>query len=150
MGGGGSGSGLSSDGLLGEGSGSSAAALTALLGDVVVTTLALAALAVTTVGVVAVVVTVVSVVAGSDGDASELSKSHSNEQVLSLSIDNDVLGEVLHDGVVGDDVLATLTLLLLQLEGDSTDWSLGDTLHQVGRETCNLVAQALRRDLSNL
>ncbi len=45
-------------------------------------------------------------------------------------------------GDLGDIVVLPLTLLLLQLEGDTTDRSLLDTLHQVGRETSNLVAEA--------
>lgn len=147
------GGGLSSDGLLGEGGGGTsggAASLAALLGNVVLTTLALAALAVTAVGVVAVVVVSVVITGGDDGDSGEFSETHRDEQVLGLSIDGDLLSEVLQDRVVGDDVLAALALLLLKLEGDSTNGALRDTLHQVRRETGNLVAQTLRRDLSNL
>ena len=54
--------------------------------------------------------------------------------------------ETSHTGVecrhLGDVVVLPLTLFLLQLEGDTTDGALLDTLHQVGRETGNLVAQA--------
>lgn len=154
MGGDGGGSGLSSDGLLGEGgrsSGGGTATLTALLGNIVITTLALAALTVATVGVVTVVVVaVVGITSRNDGDSSELTKTHSDEQVLGLSIDGDALSEILHDGVIRDDVLTALALLLLKLEGDSTDGTLRNTLHQMGGETGDLVAKTLRGDKGNL
>ena len=58
--------------------------------------------------------------------------------------------ETSHTGVerrhLGDVVVLPLTLLLLQLEGDTTDGALLDTLHQVGCETRDLVAQALGGD----
>lgn len=45
---------------------------------------------------------------------------------------------------LGDVVVLALTLLLLQLEGDAADRAALDTLHQVGRESGNLVAETLR------
>lgn len=151
-GGGGGLGGLSSDSLLGESgrsSGGGTASLTALLGSILVSTLALAALTVTTVLVTSVVVVMVGI-SGDNGDTSELSKTHRDEQILGLRVDADVLGEVLHDGMVRDDVLTALALLLLELEGDSTDGSLGNALHQVGGETGNLVTETLGGDLGNL
>jgi hypothetical protein len=47
-------------------------------------------------------------------------------------------------------VVLALTLLLLKLEGDTANGSLLDTLHQVGGETGNLVAETLRGDDGNL
>lgn len=151
-GGGGSLGSLSSDGLLGESgrsSGGGTATLTTLSGSIVVSTLALAALTVSAVLIAVAVVVVVSI-SSDDGDAGKLSKTHRDEQVLGLSIDGDGLSEILHDGVVGDDVLTALALLLLKLEGDSTNGTLSDTLHQVGSETGNLVAETLGGDLSDL
>lgn len=43
-----------------------------------------------------------------------------------------------------------LTLLLLELEADTTDGAALDTLHQVGGETGDLVAEALRGDNGDL
>ena len=48
----------------------------------------------------------------------------------------------------GDIVILALTLLFLELEGDTTDGALLDTLHQVSREAGNLVPEALRGDNS--
>ena len=42
---------------------------------------------------------------------------------------------------LGDVVVLPLTLLLLELEGDTTDGTLLNTLHQVSGEAGNLVAQ---------
>ena len=43
-------------------------------------------------------------------------------------------------------VVLPLTLFFLEFEGDTTDGSFLDTLHQVSREAGDLVAQALGRD----
>lgn len=76
------------------------------------------------------------------------------EQVLGLGIDVQlarlgVLGEV-ESGDLGDVLILALTLLLLQLEGDTTDGTVLDTLHQVGGVAGNLVAQALGGDDGDL
>ena len=70
------------------------------------------------------------------------------QQVLGLDIDVElaalgVLGEV-EGGDLGDVLILALTLLLLELEGDATDGAALDTLHQVGREAGDLVAETLR------
>lgn len=44
-------------------------------------------------------------------------------------------------GDLGDVVVLALALLLLQLEGDTADGALLDTLHQVGGEAGDLVAK---------
>ena len=49
-----------------------------------------------------------------------------------------------------DVVVLALTLLLLELEGDTTDGALLNTLHQVSDESGNLVAESLGGDLSDL
>jgi hypothetical protein len=145
-------SGLSGDGLLRESGGStsnSTASLTALLGEVSISTLALAALAVSTVGVVTVV-RVVGVTRGSNNDARHTSEANGLQELVGLRVNDDLGSEILHDRVVRDDVLTALTLLLLELEGDSADGALSDTLHQVSGEASNLVAQTLGGDLSDL
>lgn len=43
----------------------------------------------------------------------------------------------------GDEVHTSLSLFLLELEGDTADGTTLDTPHQVGNETGNLVAEAL-------
>jgi hypothetical protein len=42
-----------------------------------------------------------------------------------------------------DEVEASLALLLLELEGDTTNWASSNALHQMGGESSNLVAHAL-------
>lgn len=75
------------------------------------------------------------------------------EQVLGLGVDIQlarlgVLGEV-EGGDLGDVLILTLTLLLLKLEGDTTDGTLLNTLHQVGGVAGNLVSEALRLNHGN-
>jgi len=76
------------------------------------------------------------------------------EQVLGLSIDIElaalrVLSEV-QGRNLGDVLILALTLLLLELEGDTTDGSTLDALHEMGGVAGNLVAQALGGDDSDL
>lgn len=59
------------------------------------------------------------------------------------------VGQV-QSGDLWDVLVLSLTLLLLQLERDTTDWALLDSLHQVGGVTSDLVSESLRLDLSNL
>ena len=61
-----------------------------------------------------------------------------------LLVDLDHIG--LDSRLIGDKVHATLTLFLLKLERDTTDWSLLDPLHQMGGKSSDLVAETLRRD----
>ena len=49
-----------------------------------------------------------------------------------------------------DVLVLSLTLLLLQLERDTTDWALLDSLHQVGGVTGDLVSESLGLDLGDL
>ena len=43
-----------------------------------------------------------------------------------------------------------ITYLLLESEGDTSDGSLGDSLHQVSGVTSNLVSESLGLDLSDI
>ena len=43
-----------------------------------------------------------------------------------------------------DKVHATLALFFLELEGDSTNWTLLDSPHQVSNKSADLIAQMLR------
>jgi len=66
------------------------------------------------------------------------------EQVLGLVVDIQLasLGEV-ESGNLGDELVLALTLLLLKLEGDTTDGSTLNTLHQVGGVAGNLLVSVL-------
>lgn len=66
---------------------------------------------------------------------------------LGVGIDSETLRRS-EGGDLGDVVVLALTLLFLQLEGDTTDGTALDTLHQVGGEPADLVAQTLRGDHS--
>jgi hypothetical protein len=65
------------------------------------------------------------------------------------------IGINLNDGGVksrelGNVVILALTLLFLELEGNTTNRTAGNTLHQVGGETSNLVAKTLGGNDGNL
>ena len=74
--------------------------------------------------------------------------SHSFQQVPGLLVNSNSL--LLQGTNLGNKVQFTLTLLLLKLQGDVTDRSLGNTLHQVGGETSNLVTHTLGGGDGNL
>jgi hypothetical protein len=63
---------------------------------------------------------------------------------LALSV-----GQV-QSGNFWDVLVLSLTLLLLQFEGNTSNWTLLDSLHQVGGVTSNLVSQTLGWNLSDL
>lgn len=65
---------------------------------------------------------------------------------LGVGVDLQGVGGGVESGDLGDVVVLALTLLLLQLEGDTTDGTALDTLHQMGCEASDLVAQTLRGD----
>jgi hypothetical protein len=71
----------------------------------------------------------------------QASISHRFQQVPGLLVDSD--GLLLQSTNLRNEVQATLTLLLLKLQGDVTDGSLGNALHKVGGETSNLVTHTL-------
>ena len=82
------------------------------------------------------------------GDTLEGLKVKGLEQVLGLGIDLDSRG--IQSRELGDVVILALTLLLLKLEGDTTNGSTLNTLHQMGGETSNLVTKTLGSNDSNL
>jgi hypothetical protein len=73
------------------------------------------------------------------------------EQVLGLGVNLELasLGEV-EGGNLGDVLILALTLLFLELEGDTADGATLNALHQVGCVAGNLVAQPLGGDDGNL
>ena len=76
------------------------------------------------------------------------------EQVLGLLVDVEraglaVLGEV-ERGDLGHVLILALTLLFLELEGDTADGAELDTLHQMCGVAGNLVAEALGGDDGDL
>lgn len=76
---------------------------------------------------------------------------HGAKHVLGVLVNLDALLDFEVDSRdIWDVVHAALTLLLLQLEGDSAHWALGDALHQVGKVSGNLVAESLGLDGCNL
>ena len=60
----------------------------------------------------------------------------------------DVLGLDLR--LLGDEIHLALTLLFLESEGDASDGSNLDSLHQVGGESGDLVSESLRLDNSDV
>lgn len=89
---------------------------------------------------------------GDDGDGDGV-EAEVLEQVLGLVVDLNLARGVVA-GVKSRDLrnvlILALTLLLLKLEGDTTDGTTLDTLHQVGGVSGNLVAEALGGDDGNL
>lgn len=83
-----------------------------------------------------------------DGQAVETERA---QHVLGVGVNLEAAGS---RGVEGRDLghvlVLALTLLLLQLERDAADGTTLDTLHEVGGETGNLVAQTLRGDDGDL
>ena len=67
---------------------------------------------------------------------------------LGVGVDLQGVGVDVEGGDLGDVVVLALALLLLELEGDAADGALLDTLHQVGGEARDLVAETLGRDNS--
>lgn len=74
--------------------------------------------------------------------------AHGDEHSLGVSVDLD--GSVSDLRLLGDVVVTSLTLLLLELEGDAVDGTLLDTLHEVSGEASDLVAETLGGDGGNL
>ncbi|GKV38857.1 hypothetical protein SLEP1_g46718 [Rubroshorea leprosula] len=74
--------------------------------------------------------------------------TQSREHVSRLLIELDVIR--LDGGFIGDEDDASLPPLVLQLERDAPNRTLVDALHEMGRESGNLVAKALGRDYGNL
>lgn len=60
-----------------------------------------------------------------------------------VGINFDVGGEAIHNRDLGDIVVATLALFLLESKRDTTHGTLLDAAHQVGHVSSDLVAEAL-------
>lgn len=71
------------------------------------------------------------------------------EEILGVWVDLERVGRDVESGDLWDVLVLSLTLLLLKLEGDTTDWSSLNSLHQMCRVSCNLVSESLRRDDRN-
>jgi len=67
------------------------------------------------------------------------------QQLLGVGVDIEssvlAVDGVVESGDFGDVLILALTLLLLKLEGDTTDGSTANTLHQVGGVSGNLKQQ---------
>jgi hypothetical protein len=81
------------------------------------------------------------VVAVANNNTVHASISHSLQQVPGLLVNSNSL--LLQGTNLRNKVQTTLTFLLLKLQGDVTDGSLGNTLHKVGGEPSNLVTHTL-------
>lgn len=71
----------------------------------------------------------------------EVVEAEGLEEVLGVGVDIELAGLGLGDiesGDLGDVLVLALTLLLLELEGDTADGATLDTLHQVGGVTSDL------------
>ena len=77
-----------------------------------------------------------------------------NTEVLDHVLEDSVVADFdlldLDLGLLGDEVHLSLALLFLKLEGDTSDGSLLDSLHQVGGETGDLVSESLGLDLRDV
>lgn len=51
---------------------------------------------------------------------------------------------------LGDPIQSSLSLFLLNFEGDAFDWTLLNSLDEMGSESCDFVSQSLGGDFSNL
>lgn len=81
-----------------------------------------------------------------NGDGVEV---EGTEEILGFRVNLNAVARVKR-GNLGHVVILALTLLLLELEGDTTYGAALNTLHQMGGEARNLVAQAFGRDDSHL
>lgn len=86
----------------------------------------------------------VALLLGESGDESTHTKVSDELSEDAVVFDLDLLD--LDLGFVGDEIHLSLALLFLQLERDASNGSLLDSLHQVGRESSDLVSQSLGLD----
>ena len=70
------------------------------------------------------------------------------KHISGISIDDDDV--LVKSGSLGDEIHSSLSLLLLKLQGNTSDGTSGNALHQVGDETSDLVAHPLGWDDGNL
>lgn len=83
-----------------------------------------------------------------DSDTTDASESQSLQHVSCVSVDVDSF--LFQCRNFWDEVQSTFTLLLLELQRDTTDRGLCDTAHQVCRVSGNLVSHPLRWQDSDL
>jgi len=84
----------------------------------------------------------------SGSEDTELTKETSLlEHFSGFIVDGDLLE--INDGLLGDEVKSSLSFFFLDLQGNTSDGSLLDSLHQVSSKSCNLVTESLGRDLSD-
>jgi hypothetical protein len=76
-----------------------------------------------------------------DRDTSEVLKVQGLKELVGFRINLNNRG--IQGRELGHKVVTTLTLFFLKLEGDTGNRTTGDTLHQMGGETSNLVAKTL-------
>merc|ERR1712022_58467 len=82
-------------------------------------------------------------------ETGQVAHVHGAKHVLGVGIDLDALLDLeVHGGDVRDVVETLLTLLLLELQGDTLHGSTRDALHHVGGEPRDLVAETLGGDQS--
>lgn len=90
---------------------------------------------------------------GRDGDGLQRNlETQGLDQVSSLGVNLQLTVGVrqVQSRDLWDVLVLSLSLLLLQLEGDTSNWTLLNSLHQVGGVTSNLVSQSLGLDNSDL
>jgi hypothetical protein len=89
----------------------------------------------------------------SDNVDLEAVEAEALEEILGVVVDVELAGLGLGDvesGDLGNVLILALTLLLLELEGDTADRATLDTLHEVSGVTSDLVAKTLGGDDSDL
>lgn len=87
---------------------------------------------------------------GSDNVDGEGLESKRLEKVLGLGVDIEGGSLGVEGRDLGDEVVLSLSLLLLKLERDTADGTSLNPLHQVGGESSNLVSKTLGRNDGNL
>lgn len=81
----------------------------------------------------------------------QLAETERLQQVISVVINFELVVAVrqVQSRHVWDVLVSSFTLFLLKLEGDTSNWALLDTLHQMGGVTSDLVSETLGWDVSN-
>jgi len=80
----------------------------------------------------------------SDRHARSVAHVHGLQHIHGVSVDFDRIS--LQRRFVRNEVHSTLSFLFLKLQGDASDRTSLDSLHQVGGETSDFVSQSLGRD----
>ena len=69
---------------------------------------------------------------------------------LLVDVQNTLSVNQVQSGNIWNVLVLSLSLLLLKLERDTSNWTLLDSLHQMGSVTCDLVSQSLGLDSGDL